>query len=501
MPDKPLSAMVRDRAAASPDGTAYFSEQGRLTWSAYDRTADRLAADLIALGLAPGERVAVWLPDSPRLHAAYLACERAGLVVVGIPERAGERELEHLLGKTGAALLICPSGRDAPDGIPRAVLGDDATLDVPERPGPAVPREPLGPDDLWLLNSTSGTTGLPKCVEQTQRKWSYLASQATRAARLTEDDMIMSVVPSPFGYGLWTAHFLPPMLGTGCVLRERFDPADALASAAAHRVTVLACVTTQLRLMLASPLIAELDWGALRVTYTGGERTPPEVMREWERITGSTVLQFYGSNEFGGFSGTALTDSEEARHATAGRVLPGVTCRLFDDDGADITGTGGPGQPGGKGPGGTRGYYDDPAANAELFTRDGYQLLPDLVTVDASGYVRVAGRKADIIIRGGKNISAAAVEAEAGAHPAVAQVAAVAVPDATFGERVCAAVTLCPGAALTVESLRDFLAGRGVSKEYFPEHVVVLDEMPVSMGGKLDRRALKATIQTMIPNG
>jgi acyl-CoA synthetase len=379
-------------------------------------------------------------------------------------------------------------------------------------------------DDLWLLNSTSGTTGVPKVVEQTQRKWLYLAWQAIAAAELTADDVIMSVVPSPFGYGLWTAHMLPAILGIPCVLRERFDPAQALRAAAGrratlpgHRVTVLACVTTQLRLMLASPLLDELDWSALRVTYTGGERTPPEVIRDWERCTGSTVLQFYGSNEFGGFSGTTLADPPEARLATAGRVLPGTKYRLYDEEGADITATGGPGQPGGLGRsvgagrvvgrgrlvGETRsgkrsvtsGYYDDPAANAELYHADGYQLLPDLVTVDADGYVRVAGRKADIIIRGGKNISAAAVEAEVAAHPDVSQVAAVAVPDKTFGERVCAAVTLRePGTELTVRSLSEFLTGRGVSKEHFPEYVVVLEELPVSLGGKVARTALRAEV-------
>ncbi|MCL2585652.1 MAG: acyl--CoA ligase [Streptosporangiales bacterium] len=495
MLNQSLSQAVAGRAAAAPDQAAYLSENGPLTWSEYDGAARRLAGSLAARGLAPGDRVAVWLPDSPRLHVAYLACERAGLITVGVPERAGNRELTHLVATTGASLLITPSGRAAPGGIPHAVLRGDATLDIPGPPRTAdTDREPVGPDELWLLNSTSGTTGLPKCVQQVQRKWSHLASQAIVNAALTAADVIMSAVPSPFGYGLWTAHFLPPMLGIPCVLRERFDASETLRAAAAGRVTVLACVTTQLRMMLASPLITELDWSALRVTYTGGEHTPPEVLRAWERITGSTVLQFYGSNEFGGFSGTALTDGEEARRTTAGRVLPGVTCRLYDDSGADVTAAGGPGQPGGTGPGTSRGYYEDPDADAELFGPGGLQLLPDLVTVDDGGYVRVSGRKADIIIRGGKNISAATVEAEVAAHPDVAQAAAVSVPDAVYGERVCAAVTLRDRTTLTLEELRAFLAGRGVSKEYFPEHVVVLEEMPVSAGGKVARKELRATV-------
>lgn len=586
LPETPLSALVRERAVYDPDGTAYLAAGQAFTWSWYDETADRLAAAFTGLGLprsgpGGGARVAVWLPDSPRLHAVYLGCERAGLVVVGVPERAGDRELGHLLRKTGASLLICPPahgertaaqlvaelrgqapGKHSPGrrALGRRALGGQALggqslslhaeltaggslrvfrwgpsgpEPVPsqgarpvrtEQPGSGQPGsgQPgsggLGVDDRWLLNSTSGTTGVPKLVEQTQRKWIYLARQAVAAAEITPDDVIMSVVPSPFGFGLWTAHVLPALLGVPCVLRERFDPDLVLRVAAGrrgtlpgHRVTVLACVTTQLRLMLASPLLDKLDWGALRVVYTGGERTPPEVIREWERRTGSVVLQFYGSNEFGGFSGTTLADTDEARLATAGRVLPGTAYRLYDEHGADITATGGPGQPGGSapgvtggpgaagGPGAVGGYYNDPAANGELYHADGYQLLPDLVTVDAGGYVRVAGRKADIIIRGGKNISAGAVEAEVAAHPGVAQVAAVAVPDKTFGERVCAAVILRePGSALTVRDLSAFLAERGVSREYFPEYVVVLDELPVSMGGKIARNALRAEVQKIV---
>jgi acyl-CoA synthetase len=438
LPDMTVSAMVRRRAAVAPDDPAYISEAGPLTWAEYDQRADQFAARLREQRPRRGDRVAVWLPDGPWQHAAYLACERAGLVTVGIPLRAGERERAHLLARTGARLLVQAGPDGQEPGL--APLGGDG-------PGDGEPGEPLGVDELWLINSTSGTTGLPKCVEQTQRTWLYLARHAVEAAAITADDGIMSAVPGPFGYGIWTAHVLPPLLGTPCVLRERFDAADALRAAAEHRVTVLACVTTQLRLMLASPALAGADLSALRVQYTGGERTPPEVIGEWERRTGSTVLQFYGSNEFGGFSCTALADDEDARLTSVGRVLAGTRYRLYDDGGADITVTGGPGQPGGLGPGVTGGYFDDPAADAELFHADGYQLLPDLVTVD---------------------------------------------------ERVGAAVTRRDPAAgaLTLEDLRAFLDGRGVSKEYFPEYVVVLDEMPVSMGGKIARSAVKAAIET-----
>jgi acyl-CoA synthetase len=522
-PDEPLGAAVRERAASDPDGAAYAGDTGVLTWSAYDRAADLLAGRLAGLGLQAGDRVAVGMPDSPLLHVAYTACERAGLVIVGIPERAGERETAHLLRRTGATLLLCsPIHRDRAAaervgalrarGIPlerHAELAADGAFTgyawtggrpepLPDRSVPVAGRQ-LRPDQLWLLNSTSGTTGVPKCVEQVQHKWMYLVRIAAAEADLSARDVMMSAVPGPFGFGLWTAHVAPPLLGIPCVLHERFSAADALRAVAGHRVTVLACVTTQFLMMLASPVLDDVDLSSLRVLYTGGERVPPERAREWERRTGSAVLQFYGSNETGPFSCTSPSDHEELRLNTVGRVVDGTEYRIYDDHGGDITASGGPGQPGARGPGTSGGYWGDDAANAELFRPDGFQLLPDLVTIDPAGYVRIVGRTADLIIRGGKNISAAAVEAEVGSHPGVGLAAAIAVPDEVFGERVCVVVTMRePGVTLSLDELRAFLADRGVGPEYFPEYLAVVDEMPQSAGGKIAKNDLRARVPELL---
>ena len=523
-----ISSLIRGHAAERPDQVAYFAESGALTWAGYDSAADGLAARLAALCPLRGSRVAVYLPDGPLLHIAYLACERAGLVIVGIPERAGDRELAHLLGRTGAGLLVCPPNRRGRTGAEITAAARSAGAGVqchveldrdtfaafrwdggrPEPvvlgsvPGPAdLADRALRPDELWLLNSTSGTTGLPKCVRQVSERWAYFVRLAVDAAALTADEVVMSLVPGPFGFGLWTAHFAPAMLGVPCALRERFDAAASLRAVAEHRVTVLACVTTQFVMMLDDPALDEADLSSLRVLYTGGERVPPEKAREWERRTGSTVLQFYGSNEIGPFSCTTLADGAEDRLTTVGRIVPGLDVRLYDAGGADITGGGAPGQPGGRGPGSCDGYWNDPAADALLYSADGHLLMPDLVTIDERGYVRIVGRSSDLIIRGGKNIGAAAVEADVGAHPNVAMVAAIAVPDPVFGERVCAVVSLRdPGRPLTLPGLAEFLAGRGVSKEYFPEYLAVLDELPVSIGGKIAKAQLRSRLDELLPD-
>ena len=273
----------------------------------------------------------------------------------------------------------------------------------------------------------------------------------------------MSVLPSPFGFGLWTAHFTPTILGAPCALLDRFTPEAALDAIDTFGVTVLAAVSTQFVMLLESAALAEHDLSSLRVLYTGGERVPADRAAAFEDRTGARVLQFYGSNETGALSATALTDDRRVRLGTAGRVIPELHVRLLDPDtGADVTATGGPGVAACRGAVNCLGYWDDDAANAELLTADGWMRTGDLCTIAPDGVLTVVGRTSDFVIRGGKNISAAQVEAEVSTHPDVALCAAVAMPDPVFGERVCVYLELRPGrAAPDVDGLRAHLDGAG----------------------------------------
>lgn len=481
-----VSAAVRRHARERPAAPAFVTADDRLTWSEYDAWADRLAVVLRGTG-ADGDRVAVLLPDGPAVHAAYLAVERAGRVIVGIGPRAGEREIAHLVGLTGARALVTDRpeiavglGLDAIDPVP-ARTGD------PLRPGPDL----ADPTGLWLLNSTSGTTGLPKCVMHDQQRWFAFHELAVGAGALGPDDVFMSVVPAPFGFGIWTAHVTPTLLGAPTVVMPRFEPDAALALMARERVSVLAAVSTQFVMLLDAPTLAEHDLAHLRVLFTGGEMVPAARAAEFEARTGCAVLQFYGSNETGALSRTTLDDPRDRRLRTAGRVIPSMQVRLLDDD-ADVTATGGPGVAACRGPLNCLGYYGDASANRELYTADGWMRTGDVCTVDADGYLTVVGRASDFIIRGGKNISAAQVEDEVGSHPAVALAAAVAMPDPVFGERVCVYVEAPPGAtAPDLDALRAHLADRGVGKELWPERLIVLDTLPRASGGKIAKGALR----------
>ena len=509
--DDTVGSLVRRWAVERPDQVAYVADGRRYTWAEYDRDADAIARALLAGGPALGERIAVMMPDGPAVHAVFVGVERAGCVAVGIGARAGDREVAHLLGLTGARTLVTSPvqhGRSAEDlraalgamdrTIDRLVLvGTDATVvDSALGPGVAVdhdaPLRPLGPDELFLLNSTSGTTGLPKCVMHTQNRWFYFHLLAAAAGDFADDEVFFGALPAPFGFGLWTAHFTPCALGVPTVVMDRFDADEALDLIESERVTVLCCVSTQFIMMLNAQAQRPRDLSSFRAMFTGGEAVPFERAAEFEEATGAKVLQFYGSNETGALSHTSHASDRDTRLRTAGRIIPEMHVRLLDPDTHLDVPTGiVEGQPACKGPATALGYWGDEAANAALFTADGWMLMGDIVRID-DDVLTVVGRTSDFIIRGGKNISAPAVEAEVATHPSVAMVAAVAFPDPVFGERVCAYVELRPGRELTLDDLVAHLRARSVTREWWPEHLIVVDELPRSSGGKVAKGDLKA---------
>jgi len=517
-----IADIVAGQAGSQGGNAAFAAGDHCLSWAEYDQQSSRLAALLAqpaGAGLRRGERVAVWLPDMPLLHVVYLAVEKAGGVIVGIGARAGHAELRHLLAKTNATVLISLAehrGRGTAalvEGLRAGGLtfrhlvlgaagapGPSAQLDGRALDGPDPPGLPagtgVGADDLWLVNSTSGTTGLPKCVMHAQNRWMYFHQLAVEAGGLTAGDTWLSALPSPFGFGIWTAHVTPAILGCCTVLVERFSPGEVLSLIARHRVTVLACVTTQLIMLLnaAEQRDVEVDLASLRVMYAGGEALPYDRAARFEDRFGVKVLQFFGSNETGALSRTTLADSREARLRTAGRVIPEMRVRLFDEAGSDVTGTG-RGIPAGRGPATCLGYLDDAAANARLFTPDGWMLMGDVVQLDRDGYLTVIGRTADVIIRGGKNISAGQVEEAVAGHPAVALAGAVAVADPVFGERVCVFVELAQDMTLELGGLLGYLGEQGVSEELWPERLEVLVSLPRTSSGKVAKGELRQLAQ------
>ncbi|MFC9515734.1 class I adenylate-forming enzyme family protein [Nocardiaceae bacterium NPDC056970] len=510
--DVPIGEVIRAWAQQIPDGRAFVTPTRTTTWREYDRLADAVARELRATAGGLRTRAALLLPDTAGVHAALCGCYRAGRVAAAIGVRSGVREIAHIMRRTGATVLVTAPeirGRSWTDLVEElrgqgvfpadvVVVDEDSGAVDRHRLGgvvhsdTAAPGAPFTTSEVTILNSTSGTTGLPKVVAHDERKWVAFAREAMRGGRIGPRDVVCSVVPAPFGFGLWSAHFLPALLGVPVVVTAKFDVDEMAAMIERERVTVLCCVSTQFRMLLRSDAARHRDLSSLRILYTGGEPVPYRDARAFEERTGAKVLQFYGSNEAGVVSRTTLDDDVETRLRTCGHVLESAHVRVLDDSGADCRDRPRRGRPAVRGPLMSAGYWSDPAANAELYTRDGWMLLGDVVEIDDAGRVRVVGRTADFVIRGGKNISIVEIEELVGDHPSVSDVAVVGVPDDIFGERVCAVVVPVAGDHLDTETLAQWLRSRGVTTEYLPEYVVTVDRLEVGPGGKTDRRAAKA---------
>ncbi len=497
--DDTLSDAVRRNAEQFPDRLAYVDHPGKsLTWREFDVAANTLAAQLAGVGVGRGDRVAVWHRDSAALHVLFVAIERCGAVVVGIGARAGTREVTAILRTSQPHLVISDEQRRVAAAsvadeiaLPSLVL-DHLALDVDAEPVALGFESQLGPDDVFLINSTSGTTGLPKCVVHTENRWHYFHQQAVANGLLVPDDIFLPVIPTPFGFGLWTSHTTPIFLGATAVITERFSAAATCEAIARHRATVLCCVSTQLTMLMADPASRDHDLSSLRVVFTGGEALPYRPAAEFEELTGATILQFYGSNETGLLSATTLGDSRDRRLRTAGRIVPDMAVRLFDGD-RDVTESG-RGQPACRGPATSLGYLGG-TDHDKLFTADGWMRMGDICELDADGYLTVTGRTSDFILRGGKNISASQVEDAVMTHPAIAVAAAVAMPDPVFGEKVCLYAEVVDGRPIDLPGLAEHLLAVGVSKELLPERLIVVDELPRSSGGKIAKGRLREDIR------
>jgi len=501
--DATLSDAVRSNAENSPEQPAYVDHPAvSLNWREFDRIASSLAERLAGIGVVPGDRVAVWHGDSAAIHVLFVAIERCGAVVVGIGARAGTREVAAILRSSRPKILIRDQERSGAAAVvadecpvSTLVLGGDAgapQLEVDAEAKALGVDSRLGPDDVFLINSTSGTTGLPKCVVHTQNRWHYFHQKAVANGLLTSDDIFLPVIPMPFGFGIWTSHTTPIYLGATAVILDRFSARAACEAIARHKVTVLCCVSTQLTMLMAEPVCREHDLSSLRVVFAGGEALPYRPAAEFEELTGAKILQFYGSNETGMLSATTVDDSRRHRLRTAGRIVPEMAVRLFDGD-HDVTETG-RGQPACRGPATSLGYLGG-TDHDKLFTRDGWMRMGDICEIDADGYLTVTGRTSDFILRGGKNISATQVEDAVTTHPAVAVAAAVAMPDAVFGEKVCLYAELADSQAIDLPELVQHLLALGVSKELLPERLIVVDELPRSSGGKIAKGQLREDIR------
>jgi len=348
------------------------------------------------------------------------------------------------------------------------------------------------PADVAVFLLSGGTTGLPKLIARTHDDYSYNARASAQLCRMDERTVYLVTLPASHNFPLACPGLLGTWLSGGrVVMLGSPDPATAFAAIEAEGVTITAAVPAVAQRWLA--YAAEHGAAQLRtleVLQVGGARLADEHARRVRPVLGATLQQVFGMAE-GLLNYTRLDDPDEVICGTQGRPLsPGDEVRIVDAGGRDLP----DGEPGAlltRGPYTPRGYYQAPEQNARAFTPDGWYASGDVVRRRPDGNLVVEGRDKDMINRGGEKISAEEVENLVYRTPGIAQVAAVAAPDADLGERVCVFVVPEPGAAVTLAAIRDAMAAVGVAKFKWPERLEIRAELPVTKVGKLDKKALR----------
>ncbi|HEY5856680.1 MAG TPA: AMP-binding protein [Aldersonia sp.] len=505
-----VGSLLRTTAERTPDAPAVLDGETVLSYADVARRADRLAAGLLARGLRPGDRVMVQLPNRAVFAEIFFGLLRAGVIPVMCLPAHREAEIGHLAELSGAVGYVIADvvggydyralARTVQARVPALthvlVVGDPgeftALADVPRDPSGPLP-EP-DPADLALLLISGGTTGLPKLIPRTHEDYVYNARGSAAVCELTADDVYLVTLPAAHNFPLACPGILGTVVVGGSItFTEDPSPEAAFAAIERHKVTATALVPPLAQLWSVATEWEEADLSSLRLVQVGGARLADSNAPDVEANLGARLQQVFGMAE-GLLNYTRLDDPNELVFHTQGRPMsPHDEVRVVDEDGADVP-EGEAGELLTRGPYTIRGYYRADAHNARAFTTDGFYRSGDLVRRLPSGHLVVSGRIKDVINRAGENVACDEVEDHLLAHPAIRHAAAVGLPDDALGERICAVLVTDGGPVPSLVDLRTFLLDRGLARFKLPDQVTGVDKLPVTAVGKIDKRALVATL-------
>lgn len=509
--------------AACPDKlalTALRVETGelrRFTYRELVRMADRIAVGLTRLGVGRNDIVACQLPNWWQFTLTYLACSRIGAVINPLMHIFRERELSFMLQHGEAKVIIAPKVfrgfdfekmiTDLKPSLPHlqhvvAVDGTgansfEALLSGPEWENAPDAQDILtrsrpGPDDVTQLIYTSGTTGEPKGVMHSANTVMANIIPYARRLHLSSEDVVLMASPMAHQTGFMYGLMMPIMLKTSAVLQDIWEPKKAIELIRNERVT-FTMASTPFLTDLARTVGEDVKAGGagvptLRTFLCAGAPIPGPLVEQARSALGAKIVSAWGMSENGAVTLTLPEDPDERPASTDGCPLPGVEVKVVDGDGNTLP-AGEPGRLLLRSCSNFGGYLKRPHLNGT--DADDWFETGDLARIDAQGYIRITGRSKDVIIRGGENIPVVEIESLLYRHPAVAQAAIVAYPDERLGERACAAVVLKAGETLDLATLVDYLKAQKVALQYIPERLEILDAMPATPSGKIQKFKLR----------
>ena len=510
-------------AATIPHEEALVDSEFRVTWSEGVRMIHRLTAKFLELGLKKDDVILCQLYNSVPLSLVRLACEKAGILVAIVGTKFRETEIAAVLGRTEAVGAVYPArfrrfdfsemfsqmrsrfkafkhlfvvGEDVPAealsvyDIIRNKSGKegDKTLD----------RQKFYPYEFTEITTTSGSTGIPKCVEWVACARLATAREYIKDLHIAKHDIIAAVSPSITGSAETLIHRTPPQVGARTVMLEDFSPEEACKLIQRERVTVVGAVPTHLVRLVEFAGLRDYDLSSLRFIQVSGGLLSYQLGVETEEKLGCKVVQGYGGMDVGAVASGYLDAPQEIRLKTVGRILSGNVVTLLDPDTGEEIPKGEVGLVTVEGPHCVGGYFRDPAATTD--SRIGGKFnMGDLGTLDQEGNLYLRGRVKDVIIRGGQTIYPKEVEELLAEYPKVSEVALVRMPDYEMGEKACAYVVTKKGERFTFEEMVAFFKSRHVALYKIPERLELVDELPLVPGGnKINRRLLEERVKAAL---
>ncbi|HGG1796419.1 TPA: medium-chain fatty-acid--CoA ligase [Escherichia coli] len=513
--DASLADYWQQTARAMPDKIAVVDNHGATyTYSALDHAASCLANWMLAKGIESGDRIAFQLPGWCEFTVIYLACLKIGAVSVPLLPSWREAELVWVLNKCQAKMFFAPTlfkqTRPVDLILPlqnqlpqlQQIVGVDklapatSSLSLSQILADNTPLTTaitVHGDELAAVLFTSGTEGLPKGVMLTHNN--ILASERAYCARLNLTWQDVFMMPAPLGHATGFLHGVtaPFLIGARSVLLDIFTPAACLALLEQQRCTCMLGATPFVYDLLNLLEKQPADLSALRFFLCGGTTIPKKVARECQQ-RGIKLLSVYGSTESSPHAVVNLDDPLSRFMHTDGYAAAGVEIKVVDNARKTLP-PGCEGEEASRGPNVFMGYFDEPELTARALDEEGWYYSGDLCRMDEAGYIKITGRKKDIIVRGGENISSREVEDILLRHPKIHDACVVAMPDERLGERSCAYVVLkAPHHSLSLEDVVAFFSRKRVAKYKYPEHIVVIEKLPRTASGKIQKFLLRKDI-------
>lgn len=513
--DASLADYWQQTARAMPDKIAVVDNHGAsYTYSALDHAASCLANWMLAKGIESGDRIAFQLPGWCEFTVIYLACLKIGAVSVPLLPSWREAELVWVLNKCQAKMFFAPTlfkqTRPVDLILPlqnqlpqlQQIVGVDklapatSSLSLSQIIADNTPLTTAittHGDELAAVLFTSGTEGLPKGVMLTHNN--ILASERAYCARLNLTWQDVFMMPAPLGHATGFLHGVtaPFLIGARSVLLDIFTPDACLALLEQQRCTCMLGATPFVYDLLNVLEKQPADLSALRFFLCGGTTIPKKVARECQQ-RGIKLLSVYGSTESSPHAVVNLDDPLSRFMHTDGYAAAGVEIKVVDDARKTLP-PGCEGEEASRGPNVFMGYFDEPELTARALDEEGWYYSGDLCRMDEAGYIKITGRKKDIIVRGGENISSREVEDILLQHPKIHDACVVAMPDERLGERSCAYVVLkAPHHSLSLEEVVAFFSRKRVAKYKYPEHIVIIEKLPRTASGKIQKFLLRKDI-------